>query len=89
MKVNRIAECLNGIIWHYKHLRQGTKEILYKSVKRHIITYSVEIRHETVKRGQQDEGVNEKDIERGTIILMACRVNSIEDCTGGRRIEWN
>lgn len=48
-KANKVAGCLNDVIWRNKHLRRETKARIYKTTIRPIISYTSETRPDTSK----------------------------------------
>lgn len=45
-RANKVAGCLNDVIWRNKHLRQDTKVRIYRTTVRPIMTYTSETRRQ-------------------------------------------
>ena len=99
-KVNRVAGCLNNLIWYNKNMRTETKTRIYKSVVRPTITYSVETAAVTSKIKnkmstlemrvlRKIKGCTLRDRIRNDNIRESCQITPITEWVASRRQEWN
>lgn len=98
-KTNRIAGCMNGVIWNNKYLRSDTKARIYKSVLRPILTYGTEVRQETAGTRRRIQATEMRvlrriakktrwDRVRNENIRETCQVTDIAIWTRERRQNW-
>lgn len=99
-KANKVAGCLNDVIWRNKYLRQDTKARIYKTTIRPIMTYTSETRPDTSKTKQLLETTEMKilrrisgktllDRERSENIRGQCNVDNINEWVLQRKKQWN
>lgn len=99
-KANKIAGCLNDVIWRNKHLKKHTKARVYKTTIRPIMTYTAETRADTARTRRLLETTEMKilrrisgktllDRERNENIRQSSGVDNVNDWVLQRKRQWN
>ncbi|XP_060516976.1 uncharacterized protein LOC132696257 [Cylas formicarius] len=89
-KANKVAGCLNDVIWRNKHLKKHTKVRVYKTTIRLIMTYTAETKSDTAQTRRLLETTEMKILrrisgktllyrERNENIRQSCRVDAVND----------
>ncbi|XP_060524527.1 uncharacterized protein LOC132700944 [Cylas formicarius] len=99
-KANKVAGCLNDVIWRNKHLKKHTEVRVCKTTIRPIMTYTAETRSDTAKTSRLLETTEMKilrrisaktllDRERNENIRQSCGVDNVNDWVLQRKRQWN
>ena len=99
-KTNRVAGCLNNLIWYNKNIRIETKSRIYKTVVRPMLTYSSETAAITskiknkmasceMKILRKIAGHTLRDRIRNTNIRNKCKVTPVDEWVKDKKSEWN